>query len=138
MDFIGSFGGEFCLERLLALIFAMLITTGCAFAASPTNLNLAGKWRFALDSGDAGIKGAWFNRSLEKSIQLPGILQAQGYGNEISTNTPWVLSLYDQVLVFARGLSGLHPAGQRQGAVPLPATPALPRRGLVPARHRDS
>ena len=28
---------------------------------------------------------------------LPGILQAQGYGNDISTNTPWVLSLYDKL-----------------------------------------
>jgi hypothetical protein len=29
-------------------------------------------------------------------MQGPGALQSQGYGDEISTNTPWVLSLYDK------------------------------------------
>jgi beta-galactosidase len=59
-------------------------------------LTLAGEWRFALDRADVGVKEAWFNRNLTDRIQLPGVLQAQGYGDEISTNTPWVLSLYDK------------------------------------------
>ena len=29
-------------------------------------------------------------------IRLPGILQAQNFGNDITTDTPWVLSLYDR------------------------------------------
>jgi hypothetical protein len=73
-------------------------------------MNLAGEWRFALDrsaeqreSGAAmptlipgdGVTQEWFKRILTDRIQLPGILQAQGYGNDISTNTPWVLALGD-------------------------------------------
>lgn len=65
------------------------------------SLSLDGLWRFALDRSDTGVQENWFERSLADRIRLPGILQAQGYGDEISTNTPWVLSLYDR-LWFAR------------------------------------
>jgi beta-galactosidase/beta-glucuronidase len=58
-------------------------------------LSLAGEWRFALDRGDAGVTERWFNRDLADRIQLPGVLQAQGYGDEISPTTPWVAALGD-------------------------------------------
>src|SRR6185369_664468 len=49
---------------------------------------------------DAGVRQEWFNRLLNSRIRLPGILQGQGepsrnFGNPISIDTPWVLSLYD-------------------------------------------
>ena len=59
-------------------------------------LPLAGVWRFALDRGDAGVRERWFERDLPQTIKLPGVLQSQGYGDEVSTRTPWVLSLYDR------------------------------------------
>ena len=37
--------------------------------------------------------GQWYNQTLADKINLPGILQAQGYGDEISINTPWVAAL---------------------------------------------
>lgn len=39
----------------------------------------------------------WFDHSLPGLIQLPGVLQSQGYGDEISIDTPWVLTLYDRL-----------------------------------------
>jgi hypothetical protein len=65
-------------------------------AASP-DISLAGKWQFAIDRADSGVSEQWFNRDLSETIQLPGALQSQGYGDEISVNTPWVLSLYDKL-----------------------------------------
>lgn len=59
-------------------------------------VSLTGIWRFALDSDDVGMGERWFAHALPDEIQLPGILQSQGYGNEISATTPWVLSLYDR------------------------------------------
>jgi beta-galactosidase len=59
-------------------------------------INLAGTWRFALDRDDQGVTQRWFGRTLDDRIELPGILNAQGYGDEISAQTPWVLSLYDK------------------------------------------
>ncbi|CAN7263149.1 discoidin domain-containing protein [Pseudoduganella sp. LjRoot289] len=58
--------------------------------------NLAGQWRFAIDRSDVGVEQGWYGRELADRIVLPGILQAQGKGDEISTRTPWVLSLYDK------------------------------------------
>ena len=59
-------------------------------------LDLSGKWNFALDRDDSGIKESWFNKNASEQINLPGILQSQGFGDDISTKTPWILSLYDK------------------------------------------
>lgn len=64
-----------------------------ALSLHATDLSLAGNWRFELDRADAGKEAGWFNRNLTDSIQLPGVLQSQGFGDEISTKTPWVTSL---------------------------------------------
>ncbi len=61
--------------------------------ASRDTLSLSGQWEFALDRADAGVKEKWFSRSLKDRISLPGILQAQGYGDEIGVDTPWVAAL---------------------------------------------
>src|SRR4051794_8200062 len=58
-------------------------------------IDLSGRWDIALDRKDVGVAENWFERSFAEKISLPGILESQGYGDEISTTTPWVLSLYD-------------------------------------------
>ena len=60
-------------------------------AADP--VDLAGQWRFAMDRSDVGVNERWFSRNLSDTIKLPGILQSQGYGDEISLDTPWVAAL---------------------------------------------
>jgi hypothetical protein len=56
-------------------------------SAGAAETSLAGQWRFALDPTDAGVTARWFEQKLEHSITLTGILQAQGYGNEIDTKS---------------------------------------------------
>ncbi|MGH8023773.1 MAG: sugar-binding domain-containing protein, partial [Limisphaerales bacterium] len=75
------------------VLAAFCLAGGLSFGE--TRISLAGKWRFALDPGDAGLNEHWFEKKLTGEIKLPGILQAQGYGHPISIGTPWVLSLYD-------------------------------------------
>ena len=65
-------------------------------ATTAGEVSLAGKWRFSLDAADEGINGRWFDQSLDQSINLPGILQAQGFGNAINRHTPWLSSLTDR------------------------------------------
>ena len=79
--------------RLIFLALGLGLAAGPLFAAEI--MPLGGQWRFALDRSDAGTKDNWFAKNLPDKIQLPGILQAQGYGDDISTNTPWVLTLGD-------------------------------------------
>ncbi len=65
-------------------------------ASDGSRLSLAGKWRFALDREDAGIKGELFNRTLDAAIALPGALQNQGFGDEISVATKWTANVNDR------------------------------------------
>jgi len=96
------------------IVLVPLVFAACLRAASLQPVSLVGEWRFALDRsaeqkessdlrfgptlppGD-GLTQEWFKRDLPEHdrIQLPGILQAQGYGNDISPTTPWVLGLGD-------------------------------------------
>ena len=54
--------------------------------------DLAGIWRFEIDKEDRGFAEHWEKRRLTQTITLPGCLQAQGYGDAISEDTPWVQS----------------------------------------------
>lgn len=85
--------GSRLLTFVLACCFASLLSLACSASES---IALDGNWRFALDASDVGIDAQWFNSNLVDHIRLPGALQSQGYGNEISITTPWVLSLYDR------------------------------------------
>lgn len=62
---------------------------------SPGAQSLAGQWRFAIDRDDTGARSAWFGKELaaDAHIQLPGILQTQGYGDEITAETQFVAAL---------------------------------------------
>lgn len=80
---------------------ALLTVAGCSSPSSmethssPAAVSLAGEWRFALDRADTGITEKWFERDLADRIKLPGTLQAQGFGDEITPNTPWAVTLGD-------------------------------------------
>jgi hypothetical protein len=57
--------------------------------------SLAGEWRFSLDRDDVGVKESWFSGDLSAStrISLPGILQTQGYGDDITAETQFIAAL---------------------------------------------
>lgn len=78
---------------LAALSFVFGLMVASVHAQTSTPQSLAGSWRFAMDRTDAGAAEKWFAKDLTDRIQLPGILQSQGYGDEISINTPWVAAL---------------------------------------------
>jgi hypothetical protein len=59
------------------------------------SINLAGTWSLRLDRDDVGVQEQWFNQPLPDTLQLPGSLQAQGYGDEVGLDTPWVGSMFD-------------------------------------------
>ncbi len=81
------------LTILSCILFWLCLTANLLHADNV--ISLAGSWRFALDRSDTGTNENWFAKDLPDKIQLPGILQAQGYGDDIATNTPWVLALGD-------------------------------------------
>ncbi|MCX6953734.1 MAG: glycoside hydrolase, partial [Verrucomicrobia bacterium] len=99
------------LFAILALGCVGLSASAPPFSNGRWQFALDGEWRFDLDRsaeqrepagpgplalppGD-GIAQEWFKRDLPDRIQLPGVLQAQGFGNPISPTTPWVVGLGD-------------------------------------------
>ena len=83
------------MNRILSLTLAIWGCFATQFAPASEMIQLAGEWRFALDRNDLGTNESWFAKKLPNKIQLPGILQAQGYGDDITTKTPWVTTLGD-------------------------------------------
>ncbi len=81
-------------RAVLLGVLLCFLASASVWAARPISLD--GIWRFEMDPSDVGERQQWFNRNLPYSIKLPGTLQSQNYGNEISTKTPWVLTLYDR------------------------------------------
>lgn len=67
----------------------LLVGAVNAAAQARPSVSLAGPWRFALDRQGTGIDERWFAKDLSSKIALPGNLEAQGYGDEITGDTPW-------------------------------------------------
>lgn len=81
---------------LVRLFVTAALLVRAAAACAGDTLDLAGDWRFALDRADAGVAAHWERGTLPDRIRIPGILNAQGYGDPVAVDTPWVLSLYDK------------------------------------------
>ena len=66
-----------------------------AVPPAPGAVSLAGNWRFALDRANEGVTASWFGKPLAANtdISLPGILQTQGFGDEITADTKFVAAL---------------------------------------------
>jgi hypothetical protein len=65
------------------------------------SVDLAGRWRFALDPEDRGLAEGWWDRSLPDELVLPGSLQAQGHGEPVSAGTRWTGRVADPELLEA-------------------------------------
>ncbi|HEX3073709.1 MAG TPA: glycoside hydrolase family 2 TIM barrel-domain containing protein [Ignavibacteriales bacterium] len=77
---------------------ALLLALGVIFSplsSAQNYMNLEGKWRFAVDSLDMGVKEKWFNKKLQETVKLPGSMASNGKGNDITVNTQWTGSLFD-------------------------------------------
>src|SRR6185437_6973820 len=91
--------------------------------------SLAGEWRFALDRYDMGTGNeAWYKGDLGSTtrITLPGILQTQGYGDDIEATTQFVAALPRDMRWYLLPVCAIYQAGPCRSAVPLAAHQALP------------
>ncbi len=79
------------------LIF-LLVVTGCTNQNLEVrkSFSLAGEWKFKTDSLDKGIGDAWFNRSFEETVKLPGSMAENGKGDEVSLKTKWTGDIIDK------------------------------------------
>jgi hypothetical protein len=59
-------------------------------------MDLSGAWAFELDPDDRGLSEAWYQHVLAQALHLPGSLESQGFGEEISVDTEWTGSIFDR------------------------------------------
>jgi len=67
-----------------------------AAGQAPNVLSLAGAWQFHLDPDDQGVAEAWFANDLPDRLRLPGSLQEQGFGKDVSVDTAWTGKINDR------------------------------------------
>ncbi len=82
--------------KKIVIFMAIVSMSFACVQAQP--IDLSGVWSFELDPNDVGIRGQWFNRQLNESINLPGSLQEQGYGEKPSAKTQWTTRIGKQLL----------------------------------------
>ncbi len=81
---------------LSLLLVLVALGSGGVCGAEQDSLPLAGNWRFEIDREDIGVDKRWFERELGESVRLPGSLQEQGRGNEVTVETEWTGNIIDQ------------------------------------------
>ncbi len=59
-------------------------------------MDLAGSWAVALDPEDRGEAERWWEQRLQGTVHLPGSLQEQGLGEEITEQTRWTGQIVDR------------------------------------------
>ena len=78
---------------LSVLVAALAV---CAGVAAEDSISLSGSWQFSLDRQDAGKTQRWFVRELAGKIKLPGSLQEQGFGDDVTAETGWTGDIIDR------------------------------------------
>ena len=59
-------------------------------------LDLAGEWKFRIDSLDQGIDQQWFTLEFDETVTLPGSMAENGKGEEVTVSTDWTGDIIDQ------------------------------------------
>jgi hypothetical protein len=112
------------MSRLSAAVLHILMLLACAATQAAATRDLSGQWRFAIDRDDQGVANAGTPARCRTASASPASCKAQGYGDEITARTPWVLSLYDKNWHQREDYKPYTNHREREGAFPEPATSA--------------
>ena len=87
-------------KKYINLLFPILITilhlVNCSIiVAQNTTLDLSGIWQFQIDRNDVGVKEQWFSKKLADKITLPGSMNENRKGDDVTLHTQWTASIYD-------------------------------------------
>ncbi|WP_373516328.1 sugar-binding domain-containing protein [Pricia sp.] len=77
---------------LLSIPFLLFLSCG---KEKTKTIDLSGTWHFQIDSLDRGVSEKWFDKDLSDTISLPGSMAENGKGDDISVNTKWTGSMWN-------------------------------------------
>ncbi|SHE76428.1 Glycosyl hydrolases family 2, TIM barrel domain [Arenibacter palladensis] len=85
--------------KFKVLILPILFLVFCSCEKEQTKeIDLSGEWQFQIDSLDQGITGQWYAKNLFDNVQLPGSMAENGKGNDITVDTHWTGSMWNDSL----------------------------------------
>jgi len=82
-------------QKLIYTAVLLILLAACQKSTVQQKIDLAGEWKFAIDSLDQGIPGKWFDHKLGDKVTLPGSMTTNGKGNDITLKTPWTGQIVD-------------------------------------------
>jgi len=73
------------------LFWLLIILAGCTVQEGHKTpiINLAGEWKFRIDSLDKGITEKWYTKTGNETVRLPGSMAENGKGEDVSLRTHW-------------------------------------------------
>jgi hypothetical protein len=77
--------------QFIAVLFLFLLSN----AVQGQTISVQGKWRFKIDANDEGLKAKWFSTVLPETVNLPGSMNENFKGDDITLKTKWTGSIYD-------------------------------------------
>lgn len=82
------------------IVFSLLLLISTNLFPGINQINLSGKWRFAMDEKDEGLQQKWYKTKLNDSVTLPGSMVENLKGYDITLNTKFTGSIYDSSWYF--------------------------------------
>lgn len=80
--------------KLFLVFFLLLVVSSCKNEQN-LRIDLSGEWSFKIDSLDSGIQENWYSNQFSESILLPGSMNTNDKGNELSVKTKWTGNIWD-------------------------------------------
>lgn len=78
------------------LFFALIFVFQSIALFGQNTFSLSGEWKFKIDSTSIGETQKWYNTDFSETVQLPGSMNLNGKGNDVSVNTPWTGSMWNK------------------------------------------
>lgn len=86
-------------KQIRYIIFSLFLGISLG-GFSQEQIDLSGTWRFAVDKNDLGVGQAWYKKTLDGEISLPGSMPENLKGDIVTAQTQWTGSLYDSTYYY--------------------------------------
>jgi hypothetical protein len=81
----------FCLAAVLVSVWSCKTAT----EQNENIIDLAGEWKFAIDSLDRGLNENWSLKNMRETVNLPGSMAENGKGEDPNLSTDWTGTIVD-------------------------------------------
>lgn len=81
--------------HIVSLLFVIQFLCACNQKVQ-NRIELAGQWKFQIDSLDQGISEKWCNLELKETVKLPGTVSENGKGRKVDHVTNWIGNLQNE------------------------------------------